>query len=371
MCIAGMALLLANYPQRILAQESVETQLSESTEETADDVSGNDNSGSIESVTVDTELVDNEIIAVEMPIIDEEYMLDFYIDPDSMIYRTMHIPDGKHEVEENAHLLFHNWDCEKYAYSHNSDMLTVSNQSTVPINVTITAKIENMGGIGLSQDPDFSESDECAIYLAITDDAGNEQPLTGEGEVSLTVELQEAPAGAYVYQQSEETGEYDYAYLQNDGEIDFDSYSFWLTGQSNPNASWEYMSGHPKVTVTWHIEPIMTDRYEETDEEAEGESSEEISDEQDLENVSEEIEDSVTDDEEKDTNTDGDDNNAAENTDTSDATEDNADAPGSDTDKATDDQTDTESDDTKNDNNSRRGTTDSVEIEDVEEMPYQ
>ena len=42
--------------------------------------------------------------------------------------------------------------------------------------------------------------------------------------------------------------------------IDFDSYSFWLTGQSNPNASWEYMSGHPRVTVTWHIEPIIPDR---------------------------------------------------------------------------------------------------------------
>ena len=314
--------------------------------------------------------IKEEIISVDLPTVGDESPFDFYIDPQGLLYDTGAVRHGGGVVEEGAYLLFHNHDDGEYDFSGRSDRLKVTNRSTVPVNIKITAKIYDIGDLRMDQDGSFEDEDDCAIYLAIVDDEGNERVLSEDGEVSVEVTLSSAPSEAYTFRYDESTDTYEYVY-QNDKDISFDSYSFGLRGACNANADWSGISAAPRVMVTWSVDPVYPDRSEETDEEAEEESVEEISDEQDLENVSEETEDSATDDEEKDTNTDGDDNNAAENTDTSDATEDNADAPGSDTDKATDDQTDTESDDTKNDNNSRRGTTDSIEIEDVEEMPYQ
>lgn len=194
----------------------------------------------------------------------------------------------------------------------------------------------------------MSMFNDCAIYLAIVDDEGNERVLSEDGEVSVEVELSSAPSEAYTFRYDESTDTYEYVY-QNDGDISFDSYSFGLRGECNANADWSGISSSPRVMVTWSVDPVYPDRSEETDEKIEEESVEEISDEQDLENVSEEVEEPVTDDEEKGANTEGDDNNDPEDTDTTDVINDNADTSGLDTDKATDDQTDTESDNTKND----------------------
>ena len=295
--------------------------------------------------------IKEEIISVDLPTVGDESPFDFYIDPQGLLYDTGAVRHGGGVVEEGAYLLFHNHDDGEYDFSGRSDRLKVTNRSTVPVNITITAKISDLGGLRMDQDGSFEDEDDCAIYLAIVDDEGNERVLSEDAEVSVEVELSSAPSEAYTFRYDESTDNYEYVY-QNDEDISFDSYSFGLRGACNANADWSDISASPRVMVTWSVDPVYPDRSEETDEEIEEESVEEISGEQDLENVSEETEEPATDDEEKDTKIEDDDNNAVENTDTLDAIKDNADTPHSDTDKATDDQTNTESDDTKNDDSS-------------------
>jgi len=292
--------------------------------------------------------IKEEIISVDLPTVGDESPFDFYIDPQGLLYDTGAVRHGGGVVEEGAYLLFHNHDDGGYDFSGRSDRLKVTNRSTVPVNITITAKISDLGDLRMDQYGSFEDEDNCAIYLAIVDDEGNERVLSEDGEVSVEVELSSAPSEAYTFRYDESTDTYEYVY-QNDEDISFDSYSFGLRGECNANADWSGISASPRVMVTWSVDPVMPDRPEETDEDIEKESSEEISEEQDLEDVSEEVEEPVADDEETDTNTDGDDNSAAENTDISDAIEDNADTSGSDTNNTTDDQTDTESDDEKGD----------------------
>ena len=302
-----------------------------------------------ESVMLPT--IKEEIISVDLPTVGDESPFDFYIDPQGLLYDTGAVRHGGGVVEEGAYLLFHNHDDGDYDFSGRSDRLKVTNRSTVPVNITITAKISDLGDLRMDQDGSFEDEDDCAIYLAIVDDEGNERVLSEDGEVSVEVELSSAPSEAYTFRYDESTDTYEYVY-QNDEDISFDSYSFGLRGVCNANSDWSGISASPRVMVTWSVDPVMPDRPEETDEDIEKEASEEISDEQDLEDVSEEVEEPATDDEEKDANTEGNDNSAAENTDTSDVINDNADTSSSDTDKATDDQTDTESDDKKGDDSS-------------------
>ncbi len=78
-----------------------------------------------------------------------------------------------------------------------------------------------------------------AIYLAIVDGQGNVQPLSAEGEAVIRMEL-----GAGVY-------------------------SFGLMGACNSEAQWEEVSVHPRVMVTWQVEPALTQEEPETKENTE------------------------------------------------------------------------------------------------------
>ena len=250
--------------------------------------------------------IKEEIISVDLPTVGDESPFDFYIDPQGLLYDTGAVRHGGGVVEEGAYLLFHNHDDDEYDFSGRSDRLKVTNRSTVPVNIKITAKISDLGNLRMDQDGSFEDEDDCAIYLAIVDDEGNERVLSEDGEVSVEVTLSSAPSEAYTFRYDESTDTYEYVY-QNDKDISFDSYSFGLRGACNANADWSGISAAPRVMVTWSVDPVYPDRSEETDEEAEEESVEEISDEQDLENVSEETGEPATDDEEKDTKTEGDD----------------------------------------------------------------
>ena len=198
-----------------------------------------------------------EVISVLLPTIGAESPFDFYIDPLGLIFATGAAKYGGGVVEEGAHLLFWNHEEGQYDFSRNSDRLTVINESTVPVKIRITAEISGMGDSVLSQNEDLSGIDGCAVYLALTDDEGNELPLSEDGEVSMEIEMQKAPEGAYTWQYNDKTDQYEYGYLARE-EIEFDQYSFGLHGECNASDAWGKGSVSPKVSVTWSVEPVMS-----------------------------------------------------------------------------------------------------------------
>lgn len=171
----------------------------------------------------------------------EDSPFDFILDPFGLIDETDAMRYGGGNVEKGATLLFYNQDGE-YDFSKESDKLTIVTGE--PAEVTVSACLSDLGELAVMEDRDFSGNDVCGIYLALVDDRGNEQPLSADGEVSVSLSM--------------ESG----------------SYSFGLTGACNPDGDWKKLSVCPKVTVTWHVEtaemeeeevPVLDEEEEETD----------------------------------------------------------------------------------------------------------
>ena len=229
----------------------------------------------IESTTVSTTSTEKPIISVAVPTIGEISPFDFYIDPENFLYQIWSASENHDQaVEEGVHLLFRNRSREGYIFSSVSDFLTVTNRSTVPVRVTITAAAENIDNLTMAQDKDFPEGNDCLIYMAIVDDEENEVPLSEEGTVALTVELSQADRNAYNYEYDEETGEYHYAWQNHPEKYLFDSFSFGLTGEVNADGDWGRLLSQPKVNVKWQVEPIM----EEEENRVEGNEGKTVSD---------------------------------------------------------------------------------------------
>lgn len=229
----------------------------------------------VDTVMLPLEVYGKDVVSVAFPTIsdDGESPFDFIIDPQELIYLTDAARYGGGKVEEGATLLFRNHEGE-YDFSRRSDRLTVKNQSNVPVEVTISACVENRGEIDIVGNTDFGDSDSCSMYLAIVDDEGNEKPISEDGEISVSTEMHRAPDDAYVYRIDEESGSYSYEFSRSPDEIAFDSYSFGLIGYCNPGGNWQDISVHPVVRVTWKVEPVLSEEEQEEEEEEEEQEQE-------------------------------------------------------------------------------------------------
>ena len=206
---------------------------------------------------------EEELISVELPVIPtgSDSIFDFIIDPQGLINATDAIRYGGMSFEEGATLYFKNAD-GAYDYSRYSDMLTITNRSNVPVKVTITAWIENLGDLQIARDDVFTD-DVAELFLAVVDDEGTVLVLDEEGTVSITKELKAAPDNVYVYQYDEAAQSYQYTISENIEEIKFDTYSFGLTGACNPYGDWSTMVFKPVVNLTWSVEPVIVQKSEE------------------------------------------------------------------------------------------------------------
>ena len=201
-------------------------------------ISEHENSPIPNDDSVDDPEASEEVISIELPCFTvNESPFDFILDPQLLITDTNAARYGGCPFEAGATLFFENKE-ETYGLSSKSDRLTVTNRSTVPVAVTVSARVENLGAIHLCNDPSFDGRKDDCVYIALVDDEGDIIPVREQRKVSLVVEL--------------DTGE--------------DSFSFGLTGACNPAGEWLDMSTQPTVIVTWSIQPLISQDDEADDE---------------------------------------------------------------------------------------------------------
>lgn len=231
----------------------------------------------VESITLPVQVMDDDVVSISIPATGESEtsVFDFILDPQELLYKTDAVRYGGGRVEEGATLLFRNEEGE-YDFSKHSDWLTVTNRSTVPVRVTVTAQIADFGDIRLAESDDFGESTEPEIYLAIEDDQGNILPLLADGPAIINLEMAPAPENIYVFRLDEENHTYQYGMSMDPSMVDFDTYSFGLIGACNTNAEWRNISVHPTITITWYVEPIIPEEQEEIFEEIPEETADEV-----------------------------------------------------------------------------------------------
>lgn len=165
------------------------------------------------------DLEKEKIISLELPLTDgmSRSPFDFIMDPQGLIEATDAARYGDIRFEEGATMYFENTNGE-YDYSHQSDFLEVISRSTVPIRVTVEARVENLNQ---------------SIYLALVDNYGNEIPIDSDGTAVIDTEMEAC--------EDEDT---------------YSTYAFALTGTCNPDADWSNVSEQPSITITWTAEPI-------------------------------------------------------------------------------------------------------------------
>ncbi|SFO07392.1 hypothetical protein SAMN04487831_10797 [Pseudobutyrivibrio sp. UC1225] len=174
------------------------------------------------------------VVSVIFPSLPEEgeSPLDFFIDPEQLIYLTDAAAYGGGRVDSGATILFRNHDRD-YDFSRYSDRFEVLNQSEVPVKVTVTAQITNLGEIEMVGSPYTWDDEACQMYMAVVDNEGHERPLIEDGTVKIEVEMAEV-----------------------------DQYSFGLVGHCNPLGRWQDIYVGPRVTLTWDMEPVMPEELE-------------------------------------------------------------------------------------------------------------
>ena len=227
----------------------------------------------LESDEFDEEYIKNKPIAVpnvKIPITDGNSPLDYIVDPMGLIYNTEAAKYGGGSVQEGANVLFRNTEGD-YLFSDTSDMLKIVNKGTVPLQVTISAEIDNGGDVELVESSSMLDGLEPGLFMTLVGKDGLLSVLSENGNSEITVVLDAVPEGTYTYKRDEETGEYISEISENADESKFASFSFGLRGECNSEANWSRVQTLPRVVVTWHTEPILTgwdeitDKLEETD----------------------------------------------------------------------------------------------------------
>lgn len=174
----------------------------------------------------DTATDREDVVSFDLPVqaMEGTAPFDFHIDPQRLIEETGAARYGGGFVEAGATLLFHNTQ-GPYTFSSDSDRLDISNSGTVPVNVTIEARIEGLRDAMMTGSYVFTDP-ACSIYLALTDDEGLEAPILEDGVVRHEVTVEAA-----------------------------ETYAFGLTGAVNPLGDWKSVYDVPVVTVTWYVVP--------------------------------------------------------------------------------------------------------------------
>lgn len=211
-------------------------------------------------------VVKKDVFKVVLPTIDSDNdkTFDYKMDPQGLIKATSAAAYGEgYTFADGASVFFQNKEKE---YSATSNALTITNKSTMKVNVTLTATVDEVSGLTMADSATFAADDTATkLYLALIGGEGESaqtKAVTTSG-VTITTEMAAAPAEAYAAAYVD--GEYVYALTdaaKAEGYTGFATYSFKLTGACNTNkdADWtELKEANPRVDVVWTVEDPTAD----------------------------------------------------------------------------------------------------------------
>ncbi len=210
------------------------------------------------SIQIDSAKVNIEtnVYQVMMPTVSEG-AFDFILDPQGLINETDGAMYEGQRFEADSTLFFHRTDGQtEDDYSNKSDEVTITNKSSMPVEIFLDVRVEpdSLGGIVMSEDKNFTDDMNPSLYLAVTD--GEREIPVGKDGVSLHTMVDAALDGTYEYVYNSDKNEYVYQLKNNLESTVFDAYSFQLTGAANGKGDWTGLdSVSPQLTITWRVLP--------------------------------------------------------------------------------------------------------------------
>ncbi len=184
-------------------------------------------------------------------------VFDFMIDPQKLIEETNAAAYGGKSFEKGATVFFHRMDGRSAEeYSSSSDQMTITNRSTVPVEIMVDVSVspDSLGGITMTGDRTFAGDTGASLYMALTD--GENTVPVGTGDSWIRTTIPAAPEEAFEYSYDQERGEYNRGLKQDLNGIQFPEYSFRLVGAANEKGDWAALGkAAPRINVTWKVTP--------------------------------------------------------------------------------------------------------------------
>lgn len=192
-----------------------------------------------------------DVFSVVLPAVTDS-SVSITLDPELLITATDNAAHSNAEFEKGASLFFAN---DGGKFSSTSDAITITNKSSMSIDVSVTAKITGNTDAPLVADKTFGGSPRPAIYMAIVDERGETPIAEGSTGTEVTKLVKGAKEGSYKVTYSGSA--YDYT-LDSGADADasnFSSYTFSLTGACNTAADWSGLTSlAPNVELVWEID---------------------------------------------------------------------------------------------------------------------
>lgn len=211
---------------------------------------------------------DNDVFEVVLPTSVSDTTFDFILDPQGLIEASGQAkPEYKDKVfEKNTNLFFKNDKAATggiYDYSSTSDKVTVINKGSFAVDIEVKASVQDLGGIAMKEQNDFTDDNTASMYLALTDGETTE-PITEQNGAVLRGSIAAGKDSSHVIEDEEEQSHKDELDNTADDAV-FPTYEFNLVGNCNNNAEadWSGVTGiTPRIDVTWTIEGKEEDKSE-------------------------------------------------------------------------------------------------------------
>ena len=203
---------------------------------------------------IEKEVGKADVYQVIMPTSTDE-IFNFILGPQGLINATDGAAYEGKTFEENSTVFFKRTDGkESVDYSSKSDFVTITNMSSIPVDVSVKVSVveSSVEGVTMTDDRTFTNDEETSLYLAITDE--EKEVCVDKNGTTIHATIDAAPDGAYEHIYDEETGKYFYKLKDDLSGFQFNEYSFQLTGAANMKGDWMTVGKvSPKIIVTWKV----------------------------------------------------------------------------------------------------------------------
>lgn len=178
-----------------------------------------------------------------------EGTFNFTLDPQKLLYAY----DSETYNDPDTTLYFN-------TNTNKSEELTITNKSSMDVNVTIEAKMTNTDMITMVDDPAAFEGDDTtSLYLGLILAGGEPVALEQAGTVEATTTLSAVPESEWEMKGNPLNGDATWELKDDADQEKFDTTEFQMTGACNSNADWSEISKqkkafNPTFDVIWTIE---------------------------------------------------------------------------------------------------------------------
>jgi hypothetical protein len=205
--------------------------------------------------------VSSNVFDVEVPILPEDDSgyaseVSFILDPNDLIKRTSAAKYAGDTFADSAKgVYFKNKDAYD-TYSGKSDKITAVNKGTNDVNVSVKAELIDYTGITLQETKpaDWTTIETAGLYMAVTKDETTPDPkvikeVDSVASAALTDSLSGLDTNGFDLTYTEEGG-YQYVIPET---ATYESYSFYVEGESGGDWSAISASIAPKLDLVWNF----------------------------------------------------------------------------------------------------------------------